>query len=166
MILFRMMTHETHLSAEQASPQKSPRLPLTHENSRGTQSNQTPPKSRPESLSSLSNYFGFPKRLKLRKRAEFLRAKQGRRLIGQTICIDWRRTSQQETRLGITASTRYGNSPERNRFKRRIREAFRLARPLLPCSLDLNISPRTSAKTALFSTILNELIQLLKHAIK
>lgn len=106
----------------------------------------------------------FPKRLKLRKRAEFLSLqRQSRRIVGSLFCIDWKESSQTETRLGITASKRFGLAHERNRFKRLIREAFRLARPQLPLSLDLNIVPRTFAKKASLSTIRSELTQLLSH---
>src|SRR5689334_20388671 len=98
-----MMTHETHLPTQQAPPQKSSRVPFSHEDSRRTQGTQAPPKSRTQGSFSLN----FPKQLKLRKRVDFLRMKQGRRIVGTTICIDWRKTSHQETRLGITASTRY-----------------------------------------------------------
>jgi len=104
----------------------------------------------------------FPQRLKLKKRAEFQKFfRLGQRAVGRLICIDWRVSGLDETRLGITASRRYGPAHERNRFKRLVREAFRLSRFELPAGLDLNIVPRQLARNASMSTIRTELIFLL-----
>jgi ribonuclease P protein component len=45
-------------------------------------------------------------------------------------------------RLGITASRRVGNAPQRNRAKRLLREAFRCVRSGLPAGLDLVVIVR------------------------
>lgn len=150
------MDHETHISTQQTPPQKDRRIPRPYENSRRPQGDQQTPQSRPEKASSLS----FPKTLRLRKRGEFQSvAKKGKRLVGRYLCIDCHPAPK--ARLGISASARYGCSPERNRFKRLVREAFRQAYATLP-HLDLNIIPRQSAKGASCSNILDELIHLLK----
>jgi ribonuclease P protein component len=44
-------------------------------------------------------------------------------------------------RLGLTVSGKFGNSPLRNLFKRRVREAFRLNRARLPAGHDLVVLP-------------------------
>jgi len=41
------------------------------------------------------------------------------------------------TRLGIRVAKRVGNSPQRNRIKRLIREAFRLGQHELPAGIDI-----------------------------
>ena len=165
------MKNETHLSTQQDTPQEDLRLSLPHEDGRGPQGHQSPPPRRTQSPGSLSSALTseglpyqaassnsmtppcltgrFPKLLKLRKRSEFQRVqKQGQRLVGQYICIDWKRSSLSLTRLGITASKRFGAAHERNRFKRLVREAFRTLHSEFPPSIDLNVSPRQFAKNA------------------
>lgn len=85
--------------------------------------------------------------------------KQGNRLVGQFLCVD--RKKAQALRFGITASGRYGDSPERNRFKRLVREAFRTSRYLLPQDIEINILPRQKAKSAKMGDIQKELLKLL-----
>lgn len=46
------------------------------------------------------------------------------------------------TRLGLVVSRRCGNAVARNRWKRMLREAFRLTLPDLPGGLDLVVIPR------------------------
>lgn len=157
------MKNETHLSAEQITKKKDPWFPDPHEECRGPQGHQTPPPRRTQDTGPLITNR-FPQRLKLKKHAEFQKFfRQGQRVVGRLICIDWRVSGLPETRLGITASRRYGPAHERNRFKRLVREAFRLARLELPGGLDLNIVPRQLARSASMETIRAELVFLLNH---
>lgn len=150
------MDHETHLSTQQTPPQKNRRIPRPHEDKIGPQGDQSPPQSGPQKTGRLT----FSKEVRLLKKGQFLLvAKRGKRLVGRYLCIDCHPSTS--PRLGISASTRYGSSPERNRFKRLVREAFRKAYPHLP-SLDLNIIPRKIAKQATSDEIQDELIRLLQ----
>ncbi len=153
------MKNETHLPTEQTQAQENPWIPGPDEDSRGAKSPQPPPQGRAQ----IDRRLTFPKSSRLTARSEFRRlSKQGHRLVGQTICIDWLQTNRPRTRLGLTVSARYGAAHERNLFKRRIREAFRTSYPNLPTSLDINVVPRQRAKSASYAELSSELLRLIR----
>ena len=179
------MNHETHIQPKQTKKSSQVRISRSHENCRrpqgypsSSQSRQTPISCVSQNISSdipspedAKNYFGeeckknftLPSCLKLKKSFEFkavLREKN--RLVGRYLCIDVRKA--QALRFGISASKKFGNSPERNRFKRCVREAFRLSKHLLPQNIEINISPRILAKKAKMQDIQNDLVGLLCKA--
>ena len=58
-------------------------------------------------------------------------------------------------RIGFTVGRVLGGAVERNRMKRRLREAVRLSRPV-PVEADVVINPKKSLLTADFADVLNE----------
>lgn len=87
----------------------------------------------------------FPKRLRLRKKVEFDRVFAARRSVRDgAIRLFGRMRDDGPTRLGLAVSRRVGNAVVRNRWKRRLREAFRLSHTKLPDRSDLVIIPLCS----------------------
>ncbi|MBX9744652.1 MAG: ribonuclease P protein component [Chlamydiales bacterium] len=82
-------------------------------------------------------------------------------MVGKLLCVDYHLGSSKTTRLGITAPSRYGNAPERNRFKRLVREVFRKNLCQFPSNLELNVAPRQRAKKASEADIRQELLDIL-----
>ncbi len=152
------MKHETHIPAQQIEAEEDVRVPCPHEDSRGAQSDQTPSPSWPQKTGRLT----FSKQSRLRKRREFVRLqKEGQRLVGKHTCVDYRFALSESPRLGITASSRFGNAPERSRFKRLVREVFRKNLPHFPSSIELNVIPRQKAKGASEEDIRSELLTIM-----
>ncbi len=67
----------------------------------------------------------------LRKRSEYLAAQSGRPAHGKGFTLRARPSGEQteDIRVGFTCSKKVGNAVQRNRAKRRLREAARLVLP-------------------------------------
>jgi len=90
--------------------------------------------------------FGFPKSARLLKPAEFDRVMQRRFSEADGLMILYAARGQSSaTRLGLVVSRKCGNAVVRNRWKRLLREAFRLVYHELPAGLDLVVLPRRDA---------------------
>jgi ribonuclease P protein component len=80
----------------------------------------------------------YSARDRVKKRSEFLRIQEaGQRVVSPGFVFMLQKasgdvSSRRGPRLGITASRRVGNSPQRNRAKRLVREAFRAVRSSWP----------------------------------
>ncbi len=59
-------------------------------------------------------------------------------------------------RIGFTVGRVLGGAVERNRIKRRLREAVRLQRAVLKGAVDVVINPKKSVLTLEFSVVLEE----------
>lgn len=105
----------------------------------------------------------------LRKRADFLAARQGVRASGDMVRLEIRRRTAGENgdgpRVGFTVTKRIGNAVTRNRAKRRLREAVRLvaARDMRPRH-DYVIISKPDVLTARFSALCEDLRRTLARA--
>ena len=59
-------------------------------------------------------------------------------------------------RIGFTVSRALGGAVQRNRMKRRLREAVRLTRPAASADADVVINPKKSLLTIDFAAVVNE----------
>lgn len=62
-------------------------------------------------------------------------------------------------RVGFTVGRALGGAVQRNRMKRRLREAVRLARPVPGLNVDVVINPKKVLLTTSFEAVLNEVSQ-------
>ena len=103
----------------------------------------------------------FPSSLRLRSRKEFLRIQRlGIKVSSNPLLALALQNSRGVTRLGITISSKVGNSVVRNRIRRRLRELFRTRRELLPRGIDLVLIATPKANAAAFSELSGAYCQL------
>ena len=112
----------------------------------------------------------FSRRDRLRSRRDFERlTREGERRAAGALIVFLGRGPRRgrddagpRPRLGVTASRKVGGSVVRNRVKRRIREAFRAERALLPAGSDLVVIARPAAATLGGREIAANLAELLR----
>jgi len=115
----------------------------------------------------------FPRAARLLRHADFERVyKQGRRHFSASMTVFyWPRPEQAAEmqtktrtgasaphglRVGFTVGRALGGAVQRNRMKRRLREAVRRTRPAAGIAADVVINPKKSLLTADFAAIVNE----------
>jgi len=117
---------------------------------------------------------GFPRTARLLRHADFERVyKQGRRHFSTSMTVFyWARRDERADalagkelaqipaarglRIGFTVGRVLGGAVQRNRMKRRLREAVRMSRPVAGVAADVVINPKKSLLTADFADVLNE----------
>lgn len=107
----------------------------------------------------------YPRRLRIRKRWEFVRLQRGHRgkKTAHFVVILVPRPGG-ESRLGVTVSRKVGSAVQRNRVKRRVREFFRLYRHELQPAHDLLVIARSGAEKLSFKDVESELAAALTTA--
>ena len=88
----------------------------------------------------------FPKNHHLRKEADFRRVYAARIYAADDVlAVNGCANGLAHPRLGLSVSRKVGNAVVRNAWKRRIREAFRLSREVLPAGIDFVVRPQKEA---------------------
>jgi ribonuclease P protein component len=112
----------------------------------------------------------FARPARLLRHADFERVyKQGRRQFSASMTVFYLQRPQSELsrskspvapglRVGFTVGRAFGGAVQRNRMKRRLREAVRLTRPVEGFSLDVDvvINPKKALLTTDFAIVMNE----------
>lgn len=87
--------------------------------------------------------FSFPKNKRILKRKDFIGlSKQGKKVLTNYFIAIVAKGAADNNRIGITASKKVGNAPQRNRIKRLIREYFRHRKENHPETKDINVIAR------------------------
>jgi ribonuclease P protein component len=97
----------------------------------------------------------LPKESLLRTRGEYQAAKKGRKVHTKGFLFLVTKTGK-EPRLGITVSSKVGNSVRRHRLKRLIKEVFRLNRSLFP-QADVVVIAKTDCVLDSYADVLKEI---------
>ncbi|MEK6321419.1 MAG: ribonuclease P protein component [Acidobacteriota bacterium] len=107
----------------------------------------------------------FPKTARILKRDVFRRVYEKGRKIQFRYFTAFVLPKQEGTaRIGITATRKIGNSVERNRARRLVREAFRKNKWLVPHGVDIVINVKRSLVEAAYSDFESEFTTFLQRA--
>jgi len=100
----------------------------------------------------------FPRSVRLLRHADFERVyKHGRRQFSASMTVFYLpRAEGDGLRVGFTVGRALGGAVQRNRMKRRLREAVRLTRPDSGPLADVVINPKKTVTTVEFSVLLSE----------
>ena len=100
---------------------------------------------------------GFPREARLLKHSDFERVyQQGRRHFSSHMTVFYMRQAEGRARVGFTVGRVLGGAVQRNRIKRRLREAVRLRRSVLKGAVDVVINPKKSVLTVEFPVVVEE----------
>lgn len=104
----------------------------------------------------------FPREVRLLRHADFERVyKQGKRHFAAHLTAFYRRREEGDTlRIGFTVSKLLGGAVQRNRMRRRLREAVRLHWPEFQAPVDIVINPKKSLLVVEFSDLGKEIGQV------
>ena len=108
----------------------------------------------------------FPRSHRVLKSAEFDRVFQRRRSQSDGVLIVYAcENGLDHSRLGLVVSRKAGGAVMRARWKRCIREAFRLSQHELPLGMDLIVLPRAGVAPTM-STVQHSLITLVARLVR
>jgi ribonuclease P protein component len=129
-------------------------------------------KARPDFAMPPKKAARFPRAARLLRHADFERVyKQGRRHFSASMTVFyWPRPQAPAPvagsashsapiaglRIGFTVGRALGGAVQRNRMKRRLREAVRMTRPAPGVAADVVINPKKSLLTTDFAAVVNE----------
>jgi len=99
----------------------------------------------------------FPRAARLLKHSDFERVyKQGRRHFSSHMTVFFLQQPEGGARVGFTVGRVLGPAVQRNRIKRRLREAVRLRRSALKGAVDIVINPKKTVRTLEFALVVEE----------
>jgi ribonuclease P protein component len=98
---------------------------------------------------------------RLKKRSQFLRAARGNRAGRPSFALHAVPVAEAEPGVGLTVSKQVGNSPQRNRVKRRLRAAVRACAAAFQPQHDYVLIARREALGAPFGVLVGDLEKLI-----
>jgi ribonuclease P protein component len=150
---------EADVSTQSAPPGEDARVSRAHEDEGRTKGVEAPSREGPQTAHRLSG--GLSRRQRLTTSAEFQALFQrGKRIDRPALIVLWRE-SNEFTRVGFAVSRQLKLAVQRNRARRRLREAFRAARDVAPAHAALVVIGRPAVLRESFAALLGQMRQAL-----
>jgi ribonuclease P protein component len=113
-----------------------------------------------------SRRLDFPRSRRIKQGRDFTRIKSGgRRLVAGSLILNWfPMPADHLSRLGVVTSKRLGGAVVRNRYRRLMREAFRLHQTDLNRPVDLVLVARPSVVGKGFAEVEKDYLCILRNA--
>ncbi|PKN45250.1 MAG: ribonuclease P protein component [Deltaproteobacteria bacterium HGW-Deltaproteobacteria-17] len=113
----------------------------------------------------MTSACSFPKSVRLLCRTDFLAVQNSRhRVVASRVVFFLLKNELGRFRVGFTVSRKFGCAVQRNRIRRRLREAIRSALPLLATfPIDVVVLPRDGVQTADFGDLQSDIGRLVRH---
>ena len=109
----------------------------------------------------------FPKQDRILRRAEFVSTyENGLKRHGRFVVAFGRAGTEGRSRLGVTATRKFGKAHDRNRHKRRVREVWRTERSragLDDVAIDVVVNLKPAAADASFADFSQDLVRVLRR---
>ena len=147
--------HEADVSTKRAATEEDSWLPRADEDQRRTEGSQASAREGAETADRLTGRF--PRRERLTSSADFQALFQrGKRIDRPSMIVLWRATDEPR-RAGFAVSRQVRGAAQRNRARRRLREAYRAIRNAAPAHTALVIIGRPGALRQPFTVLADEL---------
>ena len=147
--------HEADVSTQPAPAGEDARLPRAHEDEGRAEGAEAPPSQGSQTAHRVAGRF--PRRERLTTSADFQALFQrGRRIDRPALIVLWREATE-PTRAGFAVSRQLKNAVQRNRARRRLREAYRASREAAPARVSLVIVGRPAVLTEPFAALTSQL---------
>ena len=151
--------HEAHIPAEPPPPREDTRVPRADENKRWSEDLEAAARQGAQTADGLSGRFS--RRERLTSGADFQALfQQGKRIDRSSLIVLWRDVDAPR-RVGFAVSRQLRGAVQRNRARRRLREAYRVARAAAPARTALVVIGRPAAVKVDFTVLVAELREAL-----
>lgn len=147
--------HEAHVPAKSAPSEEDPRLPGAHEDEGRAEDAQAPAREGAQTPDRLEGRL--PRRERLTTSAEFQALfHRGNRIDRPSFLVLWAETDHAR-RVGFAVSRQLSRAVDRNRIRRRLREAYRAARDSAPAAAAMVVVGKKRVLEMKFGVLVAEL---------